>query len=190
MTFQLFHNLYESCQFQLTGTYTKMILNSKIFQSVTQKMVKFNPGLSKILNKVFLSKNMQLELKRDCGTFAPRYSNDNTKCYSKQYTGRKNTKPEQNFNPGLALIGLSETIACEEALCLGKNSKEREGKGGERACRQTFEAAIPPSCNYLAEHLSVRSLSVNQFRAWVTLEKINGKWAMLRLKTKWNGTRA
>ena len=165
MTFQLFHNLYESCQFQLTGTYTKMILNSKIFQSVTQKMVKFNPGLSKILNKVFLSKNMQLELKRDCGTFAPRYSNDNTKCYSKQYTGRKNTKPEQNFNPGLALIGLSETIACEEALCLGKNSKEREGKGGERACRQTFEAAIPPSCNYLAEHLSVRSLSVNQFRA-------------------------
>ena len=51
-----------------------------------------------------------------------------------------------------------------------KNSKEREGKrggggGGERACRQTFEAAIPPSCNYPADHMSVRSLSVNQFRA-------------------------
>ena len=34
-------------------------------------------------------------------------------------------------------------VACEQAL-LGKNSEEREGKGGERACRQTFEAAIPP----------------------------------------------
>ena len=55
-------------------------------------------------------------------------------------------------------------LSCEQALW-GKNSKEREGKGWERACRQTFEAAIPPSCNYLAEHLSVRSLSVNQFRA-------------------------
>ena len=52
----------------------------------------------------------------------------------------------------------------------------RKVKGrGERACRHTFEAAIPPSCNYLAEHLSVRSLSVNQFRAWVTPGKINGK---------------
>ena len=58
-------------------------------------------------------------------------------------------------------------LACEQALCLGKYSEEREGKGGggERACRQTFEAAIPPSCNYPADHLSVRSLSVNQFRA-------------------------
>ena len=62
------------------------------------------------------------------------------------------------------------SVACEQALCLGKNSEEREGKGGgggERACRQTFEAAIniPPSCNYPADHLSVRSLSVSQFRA-------------------------
>ena len=56
-------------------------------------------------------------------------------------------------------------LACEQALCLGKNSEERKGKGGERACRQTFEAAIPPSCSYPADHLSVRSLSVNQFRA-------------------------
>ena len=46
-----------------------------------------------------------------------------------------------------------------------KNREEREAKRGERACRQTNEAAIPLSCNYLAEHLSVRSLSVNQFRA-------------------------
>ena len=51
------------------------------------------------------------------------------------------------------------------SLCLGKNSEEREGKvgGRERACSQTFEAAISPSCNYPADHLSVRSLSVNQF---------------------------
>ena len=54
-------------------------------------------------------------------------------------------------------------VACEQALCLGKNREEREGKGEERACRQTLEAAIPPSCNHPADHLSVRSLSVNQF---------------------------
>ena len=71
----------------------------------------------------------------------------------------------------------------------------RKGKGrGERACRHTFEAAIPPSCNYLAEHLSARSVSVNQFRAWVTPGKIIIKRenirVLLRLKTKWNGPRA
>ena len=49
-----------------------------------------------------------------------------------------------------------------------KNSEEREEKGGETACRQTFEAAIPPSCNYPADHLSVRSLPVNRFGGWVT----------------------
>ena len=59
--------------------------------------------------------------------------------------------------------GAVDLLACEQALCLGKKIA-REGKGGERACRQTFEAAIPPYLNYLAEHLSVRSLSVNQFR--------------------------
>ena len=36
-------------------------------------------------------------------------NNNNTKTYSKQYIGRKNKKPEQNFNLGLGLIGLSET---------------------------------------------------------------------------------
>ena len=61
----------------------------------------------------------------------------------------------------------------------GKNSEEREGKGGGgRAFRQTVEAAIPPSCNYPAEHLSLGSLTVNQFRAWVTPGKINGKWTV------------
>ena len=49
---------------------------------------KFIPGLSQILSKVFLSKNMQLELTKYCRAFTPRYSNDNTKCYSKQYIGR------------------------------------------------------------------------------------------------------
>jgi len=33
---------------------------------VPQKLVKFNPGLSEILVKVFLSKNMQLELTKYC----------------------------------------------------------------------------------------------------------------------------
>ena len=60
-----------------------------------------------------------------------------------------------------------------------KNSKEWEGKGRwERAYRQIFEAAILPSCNYLAEYLSVRSLSVNQFCMWVTPGKFYRKWAM------------
>ena len=29
-----------------------------------------------------------------------------------------------------------------------------------RACRQTFEAVVPPSCLVIADHLSARSLSV------------------------------
>ena len=61
---------------------------------------------------------------------------------------------------------LSGQYSLDQALCLGENSEERGGKGvGGRACRQTFEAAISPSCNYRADHLSVRSLSVNQFHA-------------------------
>ena len=67
------------------------------------------PGPGSILSKVFLSENMQLKLTKYCSAFSPRYSNDNTKCYSKQCIGRSNTKTEQNFNPGLALIGLSGT---------------------------------------------------------------------------------
>ena len=49
---------------------------------------KFIAGLSQILSKVFSSKNMQLELTKYCRAFTPRYSNDNTKCYSKQYIAR------------------------------------------------------------------------------------------------------
>ena len=44
--------------------------------SVPLKMIKFNTGLSQILSKVFLSKNMQLELTKYCPAFTPRYSND------------------------------------------------------------------------------------------------------------------
>jgi len=51
-------------------------------------MVKFNAGLSQFLSKVFLSKNMQLELTKYCCAFTLRYSHDNTKCYSKQCIGR------------------------------------------------------------------------------------------------------
>ena len=45
-------------------------------------MVKVNPGLSQISSKVFLSKNIKLELTKFCIPFTPRYSDDNTKCYS------------------------------------------------------------------------------------------------------------
>ena len=55
---------------------------------VPQKMVKFNPGLSQISSMVFLSKNMKLELTKHCLAFTPRYSDDNTKCYSKKFIAR------------------------------------------------------------------------------------------------------
>ena len=48
---------------------------------------------------------------------------------------------------------------------IARKGKGKGRGGGERACRQTFEAAISPSCNHPADHLSVRSLSVNQFCA-------------------------
>ena len=68
-------------------------------------------------------------------------------------------------------------IACEQALCLEKqNSEEREGKGWERACRQTFEAAIQPPCNYPVDHLSVRSLSVNQGCRSLAFQAIRPCW--------------
>ena len=67
--------------------------------------------LIQFLSKVFLHKNIQLELTKHCWalTSSSRYGNDNTKCCYKQYIGRQNTKTEQNFNPGLALISLSGT---------------------------------------------------------------------------------
>ena len=62
---------------------------------------------------------------------------------------------------------------------IATKGKGKVGGGGrESAFRQTVEAAILPSCNYSAEHLSLRSLTVNRFRAWVTPGKINGKWTL------------
>ena len=40
----------------------EIILKDLVQGQVARKTVKFNPGLSQILSKVFLSKNMQLEL--------------------------------------------------------------------------------------------------------------------------------
>ena len=37
-----------------------------------------------------------------------------------------------------------------------------EGRKRVRACRKTFEAAIPPSCLVIADHRSARSLSVTR----------------------------
>ena len=79
------------------------------YAEVSRKMVKFNPGLSQILSTVFLFKNIQFEVTKCYWALTPRYGNYNTKCYSKQYIGRENKKTEQNFNPGLALIGFSGT---------------------------------------------------------------------------------
>ena len=77
---------------------------------VPRKMVKFNPGLSQILSKVFLSKNTWLELTKYRCAFTSQKRNENTKCYSKQCIGRlKLQKVNQNFNLWLALIGLSGT---------------------------------------------------------------------------------
>ena len=88
---------------------------------------------------------------------------------------------------------LSRSKRGNTSLWTGSLSGEkiaRKGKGrGERACRHTFEATIPPSCNYLAEHLSAGSLSVNQFRAWVTPGKIIIKRENIRvLLSLWTGS--
>ena len=50
---------------------------------VPLKMVKFNPGLSQILSKVFLSKNMLLELTKYFCVFTPRFSDDSIEFYSR-----------------------------------------------------------------------------------------------------------
>ena len=51
--------------YALLGKLTSLSLNkvnNKSQGPVPRKVVKFNPGLSKISSKVFLSRNMQLEL--------------------------------------------------------------------------------------------------------------------------------
>ena len=76
---------------------------------VPQMMVKLNRRLSQILITVFLSKSVYLKPTKDCLAFTLTYSNNNTKCYSKQCTDGKYKIVEQNLNPGLALMNLSET---------------------------------------------------------------------------------
>ena len=53
----------------------------------------------------------------------------------------------------------------------GEGVKKSQGEGREKvsACRQTFEAAIPPSSLVIANHLSARSLSVT----WIQWNVIN-----------------
>ena len=52
----------------------------------------------------------------------------------------------------------------------GKGEKSQgEGRERVRACRQTFEAALPPFCLVIADYLSARSLSVT----WVHWNVIN-----------------
>ena len=55
---------------------------------VPRKVVKFEPGLRQISSKVFLSKNKLLELTKYFCAFTSRFSDDNTKCYSKKSIGR------------------------------------------------------------------------------------------------------
>ena len=46
-------------------------------------MVKFNPGLSQILSKVFSSTNLSLELTKYFCVFTPRFNDDNLEFYSR-----------------------------------------------------------------------------------------------------------
>ena len=59
----------------------------KALGPVPWKMVQFNPGLSQILSKVFLRKNMSLELTNQL-CLSMRFSDDNTKSFSKQWRGK------------------------------------------------------------------------------------------------------
>ena len=47
--------------------------------------------------------------------------------YPKSYPINVNMSPPSDF---FKRARFSLTLACEQALCLGKNSEEREGKGG------------------------------------------------------------
>ena len=70
------------------GRISLMVGYSVLRGLVPRKVVKFNLVLRQILSKVFLSKDMQLELTTYYWAFTLRYGNDNTKCYFKQYIGR------------------------------------------------------------------------------------------------------
>ena len=75
-------------------------------------MVKLNPGLSQILSKIFLTKNMSLELTKYCFLFTTRLNDDNIECYSKQCIGRYKYKNGTKFEIlDLVLLSLSGTWA-------------------------------------------------------------------------------
>ena len=59
----------------------------KALGPVPRKMLQFNPGISQILSKVFLSENMSLELTNQF-CLSTRFSDENTECFSKQCIGR------------------------------------------------------------------------------------------------------
>ena len=61
----------------------EIILKDLVQGQVARKTVKFNPGLSQILSKVFLSKNMLLELTKYFCVFTPRFSDDSIEFYSR-----------------------------------------------------------------------------------------------------------
>ena len=51
--------------------------------SIRETVIGLNPGLSQILSKVFLSKNMSLELTKYFCVFTPRFSDDSIEFYSR-----------------------------------------------------------------------------------------------------------
>ena len=69
---------------------------------VPRKMIKFNPGLSQILGKVFCPRTCNSILPRDTVMMTQNVTQNNTQ-------EDKIQKRNKNFNPGLALIGLSGT---------------------------------------------------------------------------------
>ena len=58
------------------GRISLSVENSVLRGLVPRKVVKFNLGLSQILSKVFLSKDMQLELTKYYWAFTMRYGNE------------------------------------------------------------------------------------------------------------------
>ena len=60
----------------------------QVMGPVPRKLVKFDPGLSQILSKVFLYKNMSLKLTKYFCVCTLKFSDDNTQCFSKQCIGR------------------------------------------------------------------------------------------------------
>ena len=73
------------CKLDLGAQLSSLLLTLGL---VPRKMVEFNPGLSKILSKVFLSKNKYEPVTKYCCAFTSRRRNYNPKFYSRQCIGR------------------------------------------------------------------------------------------------------